>query len=335
MDLLIDIVLLVIGFVLLVKGADFFVDGSSTVAKVFKIPSIIVGLTIVAMGTSLPELSVSLVAALNGANEIAVSNVVGSNVFNLIVVLGACAIISPIAVDKSVVKREFPFSIIITIVLALMIADNYLPLIPDYKPEIAEGAEKMVGIIDRLDGAILLIIFIGFMVYTVMTALNQRKAAKEQPEEDGPKKNIFLAILFIVGGIAAIKFGGDFVVDSAKSLAIRFGMSETLVGLTIVAVGTSLPELVTSVVAARKGETSLAIGNVVGSNIFNVLLILGVSSLISPVGVVFSSLIDMIILIFLSVLVLVFVKTKERIDRKEGIIMVALYIAYMVYAIIR
>ncbi len=325
-----NVVILLIGFVLLVKGADFFVDGSSTVAKVFKIPSIIVGLTIVSMGTSFPELSVSLIASMNGSNEIAISNVMGSNMFNLLVVLGACAVLSPIAVDKDVVKREFPFSIIITVLLALLMADNFLPLIPDYA---GSGAEKFVGAINRLDGIILAIIFIGFMIYNVLSALQQRKNMKE--EEDGRKKNIWLALLFIVGGIVAIKFGGDFVVNSAKAIALEFGMTETLVGLTIVAVGTSLPELVTSVVAAKKGETSLAIGNVVGSNIFNVLFILGTSCTISPIPVLGEALVDCVVLIVISLLALLLVKTKNILDKKEGLVMIVIYVAYMVYAIIR
>lgn len=330
MDLLKDIALLLVGFVLLVKGADFFVDGSSAVAKVLKIPSIIVGLTIVAMGTSLPELAVSLTAAINGSNAIAVSNVVGSNLFNLVVVLGACAVLSPITVDKGIMKREFPFSIIITALVALFMADNFIGFIPEYKNE---AVDNCVGIISRPNGIILLVLFIGFMVYTVMSALKQRK--NMEAEEESKNINIILAIIFIVGGVAAIKFGGEFVVNSASSLARRFGMSDTLVGLTIVAVGTSLPELVTSMVAAKKGETGLAIGNVVGSNIFNLLLILGVSSSIHPIAVGMEALIDFIVLVVVSIIVYFFTKSRDVINRTEGIIMILMYVAYMIYAIIR
>ena len=331
MDLVKDILLLVIGFVLLVKGADFFVDGSSAVAKLLKIPSIIVGLTIVAMGTSLPELAVSLTAAVNGSNEIAVSNVVGSNIFNLIVALGVCAVLSPITVDKGIVKREFPFSIIMTVLVAVLMADNFLPLAAEVK---SQKVENCVGMLGRMDGLILLVFFIAFMVYTVLTALNQRKNMTQQ-EEDDKKPNVLLAIIFIVGGVAAIKFGGEFVVNSASSIAKRIGMTDTLVGLTIVSIGTSLPELVTSVVAAKKGETGLAVGNVVGSNIFNLLLILGVSSAIHPIIVGMDALIDFVILSVTSILVYIFTRSKNVINRGEGIIMVLIYAAYMIYAIIR
>jgi len=326
----VDLILLIVGFVLLVKGADFFVDGSSAVAKMLKIPSIIVGLTIVAMGTSFPELAASLTALMKGSNEIAVSNVVGSNFFNLMVVLGVCAIISPITVDRGVVKREFPFSIIISVLTVIFMADNFISLIPEVK---SDKVERCVGVISRFNGAILLVLFVAFMIYTVLSALNQRKNMED--EEDGKKINVWLALVFIVGGIAAIKFGGDFVVDSASAIATELGMSTTLVGLTIVAVGTSLPELVTSIVAANKGETGLAIGNVVGSNIFNILLILGLSGTIHPILVGFEALVDFIVLVAISILVYLFTRTKDKIERGEGIVMVVIYVAYMVYAIVR
>lgn len=330
MEILKNVVLLLIGFVLLVKGADYFVEGSSSVARRLKIPSIVVGLTIVAMGTSLPELAVSLSAALSGANEIAVSNVVGSNLFNLIVVLGVCAVISPIAVDKSVMKKEMPFMLVITALLILFFADFIMP----WSKFLRTG--DIVGTISRFDGIIFLILFAGFMLMTVKGALKHRKDNADTEEKNDKKEiNIWLSILFIVGGAVAIKFGGDFVVDGATELAITFGMSETLVGLTIVALGTSLPELVTSIVAARKGETSLAIGNVVGSNIFNILLILGLSATICPINVIMDSLVDMIIVLTVSVVVFIFGKSKDKISRNEGIIMVLIYVIYMAYAIIR
>ena len=322
-----NLALLVLGFVMLIKGADFFVDGSSSVAKRLRIPSLIVGLTIVAMGTSLPELAVSLSAALEGSNEIAVSNVVGSNLFNLLVVLGACALLSPVPVEKKILKREYPFSIIITIALAVMIADRVLFNKSGF-------ADTESGILGRVDGSILLVLFVLFMVYTVVSALRERKNTAEQESQD-KQLSVLLSIVFIVGGVAAIKFGGDFVVNSAVFIAGKLGMSETLVGLTIVAVGTSLPELVTSVVAARKGETGLAIGNVIGSNIFNILLILGVSSAICPITVAMEAFIDMLIVAGISILVYIFTWTKLKIERREGIIMLLIYAAYMAYAILR
>ena len=329
MDILLDILKLLGGFVLLIKGADFFVEGSSAVARKFKIPSIVVGLTIVAMGTSLPELAVSLSAALNKSNEIAISNVVGSNIFNLLMVLGVCAAISPITVDKSVMKRDMPFMLIITAALVVMFADVILPW---------AGMDKVldfVGILSRFDSVILLVVFVGYLVVTVMYALKNRTSADEEEETKGKTDNMLINILFIVGGVVAIKFGGDFVVGGASNIAEFLGMSPTLVGLTIVAVGTSLPELVTSIVAARKNETSLAIGNVVGSNIFNILFILGTSAVISPIAVIADSLIDITITLGVSIVAFIFCKTNNKLGRKEGAAMISIYIAYMVFAILR
>lgn len=332
MILLKNVVILLIGFVLLVKGADYFVEGSSSVAKKFGIPSIIVGLTIVAMGTSFPELAVSVTAGLSGSNEIAISNVVGSNIFNLIVVLGVCSIISPIKVDKEVMKRDMPFLIFITFILVAFVCDRVFPWTDVSKDR--EGA----GILSRFDSIIFIIIFTIYLVITVKSALAHMKSNKiknSDSEDDGKEVKTWLSIVFIIGGIIAIKFGGDFVVNSASYIATEFGMSETLVGLTIVAVGTSLPELVTSIVAAKKGETSLAIGNVVGSNIFNILLILGVSGTIHPITVIMDNCIDLFIVLICTVLVFIFAKLKDDISRFEGAVMVAVYVGYMAYAILR
>lgn len=329
MEMLGNIALLLVGFVLLIKGADFFVEGSSSVAKLLKVPSIVVGLTVVAMGTSLPELSVSVSAALNESNEIAISNVVGSNFFNLIVVLGVCALFTTVPVDRQVLKRDFPFSIIITAALVFFMADLIKPW--------ADVAENSAGLLSRLNSIILLAVFVGYLVYTVRSALKDRKN-NLMTETDGDEEkphSLLISIIFIVCGVIAIKFGGDFVVDSAKYIALHIGMSETLVGLTIVAVGTSLPELVTSIVAAKKGETSLAVGNVIGSNIFNVLFILGVSGTIHPIMAEKQNLIDAILILLVSIVVYFFAKSRKRIERKEGMIMLAIYVIYMIYAILR
>lgn len=322
----VKIILLLVGFVLLVKGADFFVEGSSAVAKLLKVPSIVIGLTVVAMGTSLPELSVSVSAALNGSNEIAVSNVVGSNLFNLIVVLGACALFTSVPVDKSVMKIDFPFMLVISVVLAIMMADFIMPW----------GSKGETGVISRINGVILLILFLGYMLWTVISALKDRKANMDAEAEENEKTmGPLVSIICIVCGVIAIKYGGDFVVDSAKYIALKLGMSETLVGLTIVAVGTSLPELATSIVAAKKGETSLAIGNVIGSNIFNILLILGVSGSIHPIEIAKQNMVDIVVVLVTSILVYVFATSKKKIERKEGIVMLLIYVAYMIYAIVR
>lgn len=318
MDIFINIVLVLVGFVLLIKGADFFVDGSASLARKLKIPSLVIGLTIVAMGTSAPELAVSISSSVTGANSMAVGNVVGSNLFNLLVVLGACAIITPVAVNKDIIKRDFPVSIGVVVVFgALLFA----------------GTQK--NTLSRLEGVILLVLLVGYMIWTIMSALKSRKNAAEEETE---KFIWWKCALFIVGGVAAIVFGGTLVVDNAKALGLAIGMSEALVGLTICAVGTSLPELVTSIVAARKGESDMAIGNVVGSNIFNVVCILGVSGIISPITLdevsFTNNLVDMLVLVGVSILGYIFCLNK-KITRGEGIAFVVLYIAYMAYAVIR
>lgn len=313
-DLLLAIGLLIIGFVLLIKGADVFVEGSSSIATRFHIPSIIIGLTIVAMGTSLPECAVSVTASLSGNNALAVSNVVGSNIFNLMVVAGASALFIPIAVSKDTLKKEFPFSIICALLLGIF------------------GFMEMV--LGRIDGVIFLILFFVYILYMIVSA----KKAIDSYQESGEEIKIipiWKSFLFIIGGAIAIKYGGDFVVESASFIASSFGMSQNLIGLTIVALGTSLPELVTSIVAARKGEVDMALGNVIGSNIFNILLVLGVASAISPITFIFENIIDILILIIFSFLVLYFGYTKHEINKKEGIIMLLFYSLYLIYIIMR
>lgn len=304
-----EYLLLIVGFVLLIKGADLFVDGSSSVAKLLKVPSVIIGLTIVSIGTSAPEAAVSITAGIAGNNEIAVSNIIGSNIFNLLMVIGICAIIKAFASDKDIVKRDLPINIGVTVILLLMILD---------------------GKLGRLDGIILLVLMIAYIVLLVVNALKNRQTG-EETKAMSPLKSI----LFIAIGLFAIILGGDFVVDSSATIAKNFGMSETLVGLTIVAVGTSLPELVTSIVAATKGESGLALGNAVGSCIFNIILILGVSSLLSPIPVVFESVIDCIVLLGVTVLTYLFSRTSSKTLRWEGIVYVLIYLVYIGYAIIR
>lgn len=311
-EILWAVLLLVVGFVLLIKGADFFVEGSSSVAKMLKVPSIIIGLTIVAMGTSLPECAVSITASTTGNNALAVSNAVGSNIFNLMVVCGFSALFTPLLVDKNTLKKEFPFSIVCAVVL------------------LALGAIGMS--LGHLDGAILLVVFAGFMIWMVRSALNARANASDDEYETLP---VWKCVVFIFGGIAAIKIGGDFVVDGASTVAASFGLSENLIGLTIVACGTSLPELVTSVVAAKKNELDMALGNVIGSNIFNFLFVLGVASAISPITFITENIIDIVILVAMSLLVWVFGWTKQKIDKKEGIIMLLIYVVYLVYICVR
>lgn len=325
MQMVLQIVLLVAGFVALIKGADLFVDGSSSLAAIFKVPSIIIGLTIVAMGTSAPELAVSTSAAINGSNEIAVSNVVGSNLFNLLMVLGVCALIKPLPLDSVIKKRDFPFSIIITIALFAALGVGVLRS-TDFA---TVKMNDTVTTLERWMGIALLVIFVIYLIVLIRSAL-KNKTEGEAVKQMSPLKSV----LFILIGIALIVAGGHFVVESAKYIAAAFGMSETLIGLTIVAVGTSLPELVTSVVASRKGENGLAVGNVVGSNIFNILLILGLSGTIHPIGVNLASMVDFAILLAASILVFLF-SLRNKINRPQGAVMILLYVAIMVFAIVR
>ena len=327
MKVVFDIVALLVGFVALIKGADFFVDGSASVAKRFKVPGVIIGLTIVAMGTSAPELAVSVSAALSGSNAIAVSNVVGSNIFNLLVVLGVCALMSPLPVEKGIKNRDYPLCLIFTLIVFLL--SGNLVLTGQCKD--IHNMDELGGTLFRWNGLALVVIFIFYMILTIYIARKNRTKEEEETRLLSPAK----CVVYILGGIVAIVVGGQLVVNSAESLALAFGMSETLVGLTIVAVGTSLPELVTSIVAARKGENGMAIGNAVGSNIFNLLLILGVSSSIHPIDIQVASFVDLGLLLGVSLIAYTFVFTGKKVGRVEGGVMVGLYVLYMVYAIVR
>ena len=319
-----EYILLILGFVLLIKGADFFVDGSSSVAKLLKVPSIIIGLTVVAFGTSMPELSVSVTAAIQGSNELAVSNVLGSNLFNLLMVLGCCAVMSPVRADESLLKKEFPFSILIAIILLLLNSDFSVA-------KVLAGDEFFV--LGRAGGALLLMLFVLFLYSTVRNALAARN--DENPEEDYKVMPPAKSAIYIVGGLAGIVYGGDLVVESASAIALTFGWSQTFIGLTIVAIGTSLPELVTSVVAAKKGENDLAVGNVVGSNIFNILLILGVSSVISPIRLEVVAVYDTLILVAVSSLIYFLAFTKKEIRRSAGVLCLLVYAVFFVYVLMR
>lgn len=318
-----EYLLLLLGFVLLIKGADFFVDGSSSVAKLLKVPSIIIGLTVVAFGTSMPEASVSITAALQGQNSLAISNVLGSNIFNLLIVLGASALMSPVAANKDVIRKEFPFSIIITGVLALLCTKLNFTGLAD------RTATYELG---RISGIILLILFIFFVAWQVMGAL---KARQEDEGEEVETLSPVKSAVYIVGGLIGIVWGGDLVVDAATIIAQNLGFTETFIGLTVVALGTSLPELVTSVVAAKKGENDLALGNVVGSNLFNILLILGASATICPVAVEAVAIYDMLVLIAVSIVGYFLAKSKYELSKKEGIVMIVMYIVYFFYIYFR
>lgn len=306
---------------MLVKGADFFVDGSSSIAKALRIPSIIIGLTFVAFGTSAPEAAVSIIAGIKGQNDIAMGNIIGSNIFNLLAVVGICAVIKPIKIEKQIIVKEYPFSILATLVLVVLSCDVFLNIQSDNQ-------------LTRGDGLVILLFFAVFLYSIIGTALHSRNNNTDEPNEK-PKYTMGKSIIFSILGLAGIIGGGQLVVNSATTIAESFGISEALIGLTIVAVGTSLPELVTSIVAARKGESDIAIGNVVGSNIFNIFFVLGASSAISPISISGVNIIDMIILTVVVFLVYLFCITKRSVSRIEGAILTASYIAYLIYIIMR
>ena len=309
--IIIQFFLLIVGFVFLIKGSDFFVDGASSIASLLKIPTIIVGLTIVALGTSAPEAAVSITSSLTGSNALAVSNVIGSNIFNILMVIGIAALLSNLTMEKSVLKKDLPFLVGITVLWAIFIIIGWD--------------------ITNIEGIILLIIMVAYIIFLVYDT----KKSGGATEVEKPKFSLPKSIIAILVGLAGIVLGGDLVVDSASAIAIALGMSETLVGLTIVAIGTSLPELVTSITAIRKGENQLVIGNVIGSNIFNILFVLGASSAISAIPLDSSMLIDVLFMLFVTILCFIFGKTQEKYDKKEGIILVLLFIGYMAFAILR
>ncbi len=317
------VVMLLAGFALLVWGADHFVASASILARKLGVPALIVGLTVVAFGTSAPELTVSVTAGLNQANEIAISNVLGSNLFNLLLVAGGSALVAPLVTDKTLLKRDWPASIIAAVALLVFIAfDGYLSR--------AEGLLLLAGFV----------VIVAMQISAGMKERNKLKAQSIVPEEDDEEgKKIAEAkygwlLIQIVLSIACIIFGGNLTVNGATEIAYMIGLSETVVGLTIVAIGTSLPELVTSIMATRRGENDIAIGNVVGSNLFNLLLILGVSSSISPIAVASTAVTDVAVLVVVTVLLLI-PAAKEKFGRKMGVTCIAGYAAYMVFILAR
>ena len=312
------VILLIIGFVFLVKGADAFVEGSSSIAKHFRVPSLIIGMTIVAMGTSLPETAVSVTASIAGSNALAVSNAIGSNIFNLMVVIGVCAVLTPVAVQKSSLKIDIPFSMVCALLL-LVLGHNHMML-------------------TRVNGLILILLFVFFILYMIRSAqhsMNREDSEFSSEASEMKVMSIPKSLLFIVLGIAGITLGSDWVVDGAKTIASACGISENLIGLTIVACGTSLPELMTSIVAARKNEVDMALGNAVGSNIFNILMVLGIASALSPIAFIRENIIDIVILVGFSFIVWLMAWTKHRLDKIEGLAMILLYAGYVVYICVR
>lgn len=311
-----QIALLIIGFVMLIKGADWFVDGAAGIADKLHIPQLIIGLTIVAMGTSAPEAAISISASVQGSADIAVGNILGSNILNILIILGITSVITPLAVQKSTVKYEIPFVIIISVIFGLIgLFDNSIGFI---------------------DGILLWILFIAYIAYLFIMTKKGKIQADESDDEDNDKKpkKVWQLILFGIIGIALVVFGSNITVNAATEIATMFGMSERFIGLTIVALGTSLPELVTSITAALKKNADIAIGNIVGSNIFNILFVIGTSAMITPVAYQSQFLIDSIFCVATAMLLLLLVLNKDKkLKRWGGIIMLICYAGYFVYLI--
>jgi len=335
MAIFLNILFLVLGMVLLIKGADFFVSSASAIAKKMKVPSIFIGLTIVSIGTSLPELSVSIASAISGSIDMSVSNIVGSNLFNMLFITGLVAVFSKIPMSQTTKKIDFPFFNAITAVLLLFSLDKAL-----------NGANS--NLLSRTDSILLIVLVILYLCILIFNANRDRKRKIRQeiylnktkdpnyiepPQEKELK--VWQIVLYFIFGLAAVVFGGECVSSTAKFLAIKMGMSEALVGLTIVAFGTSLPELVTSVVASRKGDNDLALGNVVGSNIMNIGVILGLVGTIRQVPVSSIILTDLIILLVCTIIFTIFCCRKNDINKKEGTLFMCMYILYIAFAIVR
>lgn len=313
-------VLLIIGFFLLIKGADWFVDGASNIAGLLRIPPILIGLTIVAFGTSSPEATVSIIAAMEGTAGVAIGNAIGSNIFNITFIIGLTALINPLKVESETIRKEIPFALLASFVLFVLISDMALQA-------------ASVNLLTRSDGFVLLLFFTVFMYYIFEVARNSREKTPEQVGKTKVKwgKNIFITII----GLAAIIVGGDLVVSNSTEIAYALGMSETLVGLTIVAIGTSLPELVTSVTAAIKKRSEIALGNIVGSNIFNIFFVLGAAATIAPLPVDSKIFFDSLVMSILTIVLLIFSRSNFRVGKSEGIILAMCYLLYFLFILLR
>ena len=313
-----DSIYIIIGLVLLILGANWLVEGASSIAKKLGISALTIGLTVVAFGTSAPELSVNIISAMSGNTDIALGNIVGSNIFNAFFILGIAALIKPIGVQNTTVKVEIPFNLLASLALIVIANDVFID-------------QGSASVISRIDGIVLLLLFCVFMYYNFLTG-------KSSPDEVAPtieKRKGWLSSVMVLGGLGLLVVGGKLIVTGAVDIASAMGISQSIIGLTIVAAGTSLPELATSAIAAYKNKPDIAIGNVVGSNVFNGLFILGTSSLINPIPTYPGASIDLIVNIFASVFMLLFAVSGpgKKIDRREGVILVTIYIAYTVFLI--
>lgn len=310
--MILNILLLIVGFILLIKGADIFVDGASSTAQNFKVSKMLIGLTIVAFGTSAPEFAVSMSALASGSTDMVLGNVIGSNILNILLILGVAAVIRPIEIKDNTVKKELPLTLLISTLLVVLFLDISL-------------GNSTINQISRADGIVILLFFTIFLYYLITLA----KQKKELKEEDKPQFNLGKSLLFVLLGLVAIVFGSNLVVNNASDIAATLGISERVISLTIIAFGTSLPELVTTIVSAKKGEQDLLVGNIIGSNIFNICVVLGVPVAIYG-GIVPSSfqIMDLIMLVGSAFLLFVFSETSKRITKIEGILMLITFAIY-------
>ena len=308
-----DCLLIILGIVLVLKGADWLTEGAASLARRFNVPEIVIGLTIVAAGTSAPELFVSVASALQNTPDLAVGNVVGSNIMNTLLIVGVTAVVAPMTISRATVAKDIPFSAVASLLLIVLCLDTFASI---------DIAGNMIS---RIDGFIMLAGFALFMVYTFSVAKSSPSADDARDKAVTP---VWKSLLFIAIGLACLVVGSDVFVSSASSVAEQLGVSQSVIGLTIVAGGTSLPELATSVVAARKGQSAIAIGNVIGSNVFNILLILGVTSVICPMQIGGITIVDMGVMLLSVLLVWLFSFTRYTVEKWEGVVLTLIYVAY-------
>jgi cation:H+ antiporter len=323
---LLNIFFIIIGVALVIWGADRLTEGAASLARGLHVPEIVIGLTILAAGTSAPELFVSLASALKGTSDLAVGNVIGSNIFNAMLIVGCSAVVAPMAISHSTVSKDIPFALIASVLMFFLCFDDM------------DSPHLWGNEISRSDGMILLVVFGAFMIYTFKMVRKNEKIKGEDEEEDEviekkplDKKEVWKNVLWMAVGLACLIYGSNLFVDAASYVAYRFGVRQSVVGLTIVAGGTSLPELATSVVAARKGQSALAIGNAIGSNVFNILFILGTTAVVCPMRIMGINIIDLSMMIISMGLLWIFAYTKYMVSRREGFLLIAGFLAYMAW----
>lgn len=311
-----NIIYLIVGIIAIIKGSDLLVEGSSNLAKYLRIPTLIIGLTVVAIATGVPEIAISVISSLKGTNELLLGNLLGSNMFNILFILGLIALIKPLLVKREIIIKNYLFALLSCLVLLIISFDTYL-------------GDSLVNIITRGEGFLLICFAMVFLYSTILGAMDENRLKVERG------KFSIKDVISIILGIVIVGLSADVIVESSINISRMLGIEENIIGLTIVAIGTNLPELVTSIQAVRKGEIDIAIGNLVGTNIYNIFLMLGLAASINPITISYFSLIDIIILTVMSVLVYVFIQIKKDINKWEGIIMIVIYLIYLIYVVIR